>query len=763
MELKRLRIVVKGQVQGVGFRPHVYRTASQLGLTGWVKNTAAGVCIEIQGCLASRFLSTLNDNLPQLAKITDLQTTNMTLSASESTFEILASEQGDTQTLITPDTCICSDCLSELFDPQSHYYQYPFLNCTNCGPRLTITRQLPYDRAHTSMDCFPLCDACRRDYCDPMNRRYHAQPTACAQCGPRLSSSIEDIAQRIFQGEIIAIKGLGGYQLICDARNDAAVSLLRTRKQRDSKPFALMVLNTASAKQIVDLTSTAEVILNSPERPVVILRKCTDVPRNVGNLGLPYNIESTSSLPAALSPGLSSFGIMLPATPLHYLLFHALVGSPDGLAWLGERQSTVLVVTSANPGGSPLVIDDETATRELSGIADHIVSYDRQIVTRADDSVLRLIHGAPMFIRRARGYVPTPIQLAHEIPPTLAVGGHSKNTFCITRGDEAFVSQHIGTLDNKATIEFFHETLNHLLMFLNVKPECIAHDLHPDFYTTHFAKEYGVPAFSIQHHYAHLAAVAAEHHLQNPVLGLALDGYGYGEGGGAWGGELFVFDNLGFQRLGSFKPLPQPGGEIAAREPWRMGAAVLHGLGRASEISHRFAEAPQAHVIHQLLDNHLRCPLTSSCGRLFDAASALLGIQLFSQYEGQAAMCLESLATDLQFMPNGWCIDQQYLDFSPTMAMLANIQDPVTGANLFHGTLIAGLTEWIQRNVRETGIDEVVLSGGCFLNQVLTEGLVKALGERGVKPILPRMLPPNDGGLSLGQAWIAGNSLWSKR
>ncbi len=739
--MERLRITIRGQVQGVGFRPCVYRIAEHLELTGWIQNNASGVLIEVQGVLVCQFMTHLQENLPPLAKINQVQLDTIPLKTNEILFQIIASQQGRANTLVPPDSCICPACLQELFDPHSRYFRYPFLNCTHCGPRFTITRALPYDRNQTSMDLFPLCPDCEADYSNPENRRYHAQPTACSHCGPQLSLSVEKIAQYILQGEIIALKGLGGYQLICDARNEAAVTKLRTRKNRDTKPFALMVANSLSAQHRVKITPQERDLLESIARPIVLLKK---------------NNES-NELCTEIAPGLNTLGIMLPYTPLHYLLFNVFAGSKNGCAWLHEFQDTTLVVTSANVGGEPLMIDDAHAEQELYTIADKIVSYNRDIVTRADDSVMRLVHHTPLFIRRSRGFVPAPIQLPDTIPPTLAVGGHLKNTFCITRDDEAFVSQHIGSLNNKATIEFFHESLNHLLRFLDVTPERIAHDLHPDFYTTHFAEHYGAPTFAIQHHHAHLASVIAEHGIKKPVLGLALDGYGYGIDGDAWGGELFLLDNAAFTRIGSFLPLLQPGGEIAAREPWRMAASVLHHLGRGHEIAQRFSEYSQANIIHQLLDKRINSPGTSSCGRMFDAASALLGIQLISHYEGHAAMRLESSVTQLQTLPNGWRIKESCFDMMPTLELLADCPDPITGANLFHGTLIVGLAAWIKRVCRERKIDMIVLGGGCFLNQILTEGLTTTLSESGITSFLPRALPPNDGGISLGQAWIAGN------
>ncbi len=741
MKCERLQLLIQGQVQGVGFRPCVYRVATQLHLSGWVQNNASGVLIEIQGILACDFVTHLTANLPPLAKVNHLQLKSIPLKINEALFEIIESEQGKANTIIAPDTSICSECLQELFEPQSRYFRYPFLNCTHCGPRFSIAQTLPYDRCHTSMEPFPLCQDCKADYINPDNRRYHAQPTACVHCGPQLSLSVEEIAQHILQGRLIAIKGLGGYQIICDARNEHALSTLRERKNRKTKPLALMVANVESAERIVEISEQARILLESAARPIVLLRK------------------KEESLPDAIAPGLNHLGIMLPYTPLHYLLFNAFAGNTKGCDWLNEFQAMTLVVTSANPGGDPLVIDDHQAEGELHTLVDKIVSYNRQIITREDDSVLRIINDAPMFIRRSRGFVPTPIQLPCAIPPTLAVGGHLKNTFCITRDDEAFVSQHIGSLTNKATIDFFHESLNHLLNFLDVRPERIGHDLHPDFYTTRLAQHYGIPAFAIQHHHAHLASVAAEHGIQHPVLGLVLDGYGYGLQGEARGGELLLLENATFEQLGSFYPLLQPGGEIVSREPWRMAASILHCLGRGSEISTRFSNCTQSQAISSLLDKKINSPGTTSCGRVFDAASALLGIQLMSRYEGHTAMRLESLVTQLQMVPNGWNITDNHFSMLPTLALLSDLDDPVAGANLFHGTLIAGLAAWIKGMCREKGIDMVVLSGGCFLNQILAEGLTKALNELGIHSLLPRALPPNDGGISLGQAWITGTSI----
>lgn len=737
MSKERLHILITGQVQGVGFRPHIYRIANHLKLSGWIQNNGKGVTIEIQGDKLYHFISQLTVNLPPLAKIDSIQTEIIPIQ-NEVKFAIRGSEAESINTIISPDVGTCTECLKELFDPNSRYYRYPFLNCTNCGPRLTITRNLPYDRVQTSMVEFPLCEGCQKDYEDPLNRRFHAQPTACNQCGPKLSLSLMEIMQRIAAGEIVAIKGLGGYQIVCDARNKEAVIKLRQRKQRKAKPFAIMCANIKSAKTFTELSNEEEDLLTSWMRPIVLLRK-----------------SYQNTLPEEIAPSLSHLGVMLPCTPMHYLLFNHFAGSPDGCEWLVDFQSTILIVSSANPGATPLLIDDTAAQAELKNIADTIVSYNRAIVTRADDSVLRVVDSKPLFIRRARGFVPSPIKLAYDIPPTLALGGYLKNTFCITRADEAFVSQHIGDLKNKATITFFHETLNYMLNFLGVKPERIAHDLHPDFYTTHLAQEFGLPIFPIQHHHAHLASVAAEHCVDEPALGLALDGYGHGENGEAWGGELGILQGTNFQRLGCLQPLPLPGGDKAAYEPWRMAVAVLHVLGLDDLIYRRYSDQPNLGVMLEMLRKSLHCPLTTSCGRLFDAASALLGIQPISHYEGHAAMCLESLVTEPQILPEGWLIQGNRFNLLPTLEYLLGC-NASEGANVFHGTLVAGLAEWLSENARRMNVTKILLSGGCFLNQVLAEGLVKALAEKNLIPLLPQALPPNDGGISLGQAWIAG-------
>lgn len=704
-----------------------------------MQNDASGVTLEIQGEMTAEFINELLAALPPLAKISTIHAQHINVNSKEQQFKIITSQSGKISTIVSPDTAICESCLTELFDPNSRYYHYPFLNCTQCGPRITITQQLPFDRDATVMTDFPMCAACQQDYHNPANRRFHAQAIACQQCGPTLAASIEDIANRIRQGQIVAIKGLGGYQLICDAHNTAAIAKLREKKQRKQKPLATMLLNLASAKYFADVELLEQQNLISAQRPIVLLKK------------------TGHKLPDNIAPELAHIGIMLPYLPVHYLLFHALLGYPNSYGWLEQQCTTALIVTSANVIENPIIINDGQAQHELNDMADGVVSHNRTIVTRMDDSVLRVINQTPCLIRRARGYVPLSIKLPRVIPPTLALGGYLKNTFCITRDDEAFLSQHIGDLKNKETRDAYHESLQHWLTFLGVKPECVVHDLHPDFYTTHLANEFDLPTIAVQHHHAHLAAVAAEYHIQKPVLGLALDGHGYGVDGGAWGGELLLLDHITIQRLAHLQPLILPSGDKATREPWYMGASVLHMLGCNNEITRCFSNQAGAALLAALLEKNINLPRTSSCGRLFDAAAALLGVHHNNQYEGQAAMKLESLVTRPEIMQDGWSIAGQELSLLPLLQKLLNL-DPISGANLFHGTLIAALTDLVILWSKKMAINRVLLSGGCFLNKVLSEGLITSLTQANIEVLLPKQVPPNDGGIALGQAWIGGLS-----
>lgn len=742
MPVSRSRVRVRGLVQGVGFRPFVHDLAGRFGLTGWVLNDNDGVLLEVQGEDSAGFLDALAHRAPPLAQVDRIEVEPLVPDPAESGFEIRASvAAGPPRTTIGPDAAVCPDCLAELFDPTGRRWRYPFVNCTHCGPRHTITRSLPYDRPQTSMARFQLCPDCAREYADPNDRRFHAQPIACPACGPRLHIRVEEIVARLRAGEIVAIKGLGGFHLACDAGNAGTVTRLRALKQRNGKPFAMMVASLAEARRIAEFGPAEASLLTGPERPVVLVR-----PRS-----------GAASPPVApdLAPDLAWLGLMLPYAPLHYLLFHEAAGRPAGTAWLDEPLGFALVMTSANPGGEPLVTGNGEAAERLGDIADCIVTHDRDIVARSDDSVARVVAGAPMLIRRARGYVPLGIPLGGPVPPVLALGGHLKNTVCVTRGSQAFLSQHLGDLENAATLRFFEETIAYLLDILEVEPAAVAHDLHPDFLATRHAESLGLPCIPVQHHHAHVAAVAAEYGRSGPIVGLALDGFGLGEDGDSRGGELLRVDGARCDRLGHLAPLAQPGGDAAARQPWRMAAAALHRLGRPDEIMRRFARFGNSTLLVQMLDQGINCPPTTSCGRWFDAACGLLGLRTMSGFEGEAAMVLESLVTRPAVLPGGWTIEDGVLDLMPLLDALRGLP-PAAGADLFHGTLAAALVDWALPAAERA---EIALSGGCIMNAVLTESLIDGFARHGITALVPRRVPPNDGGLSLGQAWVAARSL----
>ena len=777
----RRRVRVLGQVQGVGFRPHVYTLAVDLGLTGWVLNDAAGVDLEVQGdpWHVQEFLRRLSAEIPPLARVDSVEVTEQapTPAGAETEFRIAPSRAGAVRTGITPDAAVCPACLEELLDPGDRRYRYPFINCTHCGPRYTLTRALPYDRPNTSMAAFVQCPPCQREYEDPAHRRFHAQPNACPDCGPQLTllapngspipaeDAIAETVRRLKAGQILAVKGLGGFHLLCDAFNVDSIARLRARKHREEKPLAVMAADLRALAGLVEIGDAEEQLLRSRDRPIVLLRKASGC---------------DDALPG-VAPGLAWLGAMLAYTPLHYLLFHEAAGRPAGTAWLtaGHADPWLLVCTSANPGGEPLVTDNDEAIRRLTGIADAVLVHDREILVRCDDSVIRVGAGGAAFLRRARGYTPNAIRLPHGGPPVLALGAWLKNTLCLTRDDQAFLSQHVGDLDNAATCRSLDETARHLRGILEIQPERIACDQHPDFYSSQLAAalaaELSVPLVRVQHHHAHLAAVQAEHGLDQPVLGIAMDGVGLGTDGTPWGGELLLLEGAGFERLGHIAPLALPGGDRAAREPWRMAAAALHALGRGGEIVSRFANQRLAQGVAEVLERGLHCPLTTSLGRHFDAAAGLLGIQPVQRFEGQAAMLLEGLAErhgPAAALADGWRIDQRHtLNLRPLLNWLAD-QSPWDGgampnpgvdasvrhayaAAVFHATLAVALADWIRPVAEATGIRHLAFSGGCVLNQVLMAGVEQRLVTQGYQVLLPRLAPANDGGLSLGQAWIA--------
>ncbi len=761
----RRRLEVRGIVQGVGFRPFVYRRARELALDGWVRNDAAGVIIEVQGDVAriEQLERSVREDAPRRARVDSVALRACAPEATGTGFAILESTGGRANTAIGPDSAICADCLAEMLDPANRRYGYAFINCTDCGPRYTITRRLPYDRNATSMAGFALCAPCLHEYRTPLDRRFHAEPNACPDCGPQLAfldaagvpiagaDAIADTVARLRCGEIVAIKGLGGFHLACNARDAGAVARLRACKAREEKPFAVMVANVASARRFAAVGAAEGALLESAERPILLLEK-----RGWGDDNL-----------QGVAPGLAWLGAMLPYTPLHYLLWHEAAGRPAGAAWLQDPQELVLVMTSANPGGEPLVTGNDEAVARLAGIADAYLVHDRAIVVGCDDSVLRTSPGAGtagfQFIRRARGYTPRAIKLAAAGPSVVALGAWYKNTVCVTRGDEAFVSQHIGDLDNAPTCAALDDTVAHLVSILNVEPRIVAHDLHPDFYSTRLAArlaaQWGVPLRPVQHHHAHIAAIAAEHRLDGAVLGLALDGVGLGADGGAWGGELLLVDGARCERLGRLRPLQLPGGDRAAREPWRMGAAALARGGRADEIERRYADEAAAPMVRDMLARGINTPETSSMGRWFDAAAGLLDLKRRMAFEGQAAMLLEGAAQRHGAVPAESSLYSinvaNELDLTPLAMRLADERDIGRGAALFHATIIDALAHWVERAARNHGLVQVAGGGGCFLNAILARGLHTALARRGLSLLQAQAVPPNDGGLALGQAWVA--------
>ncbi|MHB8950466.1 MAG: carbamoyltransferase HypF [Rhodoferax sp.] len=757
------RIRVTGIVQGVGFRPFVWRLAQQLQLTGWVRNDAQGVELLAQGNAAElvELLRRLRDDAPPLARVDAVQA-QAGVAEAFTTFSILDSQSGQASTAIGPDVAVCGDCLGELFDPANRRYRHGFITCTHCGPRFTITRALPYDRPQTSMAAFPLCAACGRDYTSPANRRFHAETTCCPQCGPRLSLSdaqgqaiagdpMARTLQLLQAGSIVAIKGLGGFHLACDARNFDAVARLRCVKNREAKPFAVMLANAASVAPYAPVPAAERALLESRERPIVLL---------------PTQADCEAALPG-VAPGLLNLGVMLPTTPIHFLLFHEAAGRPAGTQWLTEPQSLVLVMTSANPGGEPIVQGTQEARTRLKGIADAILDHDRDIVARCDDSVVQVVAGHAQFIRRSRGYAPAAIRLANEGPSVLAFGAHLKNTVCLSRGAEAFLSPHIGDLDNAASCDFLDETVQRLCDLLDVKPEIVAHDLHPDDYSTRaalaFAAQHGLPTLAVQHHHAHIGAVCAEHGWPGgPLLGLALDGFGLGLDGKAWGGELLQVDGANFQRLGHLRPLAMPGGDRCAREPWRMAASVLHELGRSVDIAQRFKE-PGAQTVAAMLERQFNCPRTPGLGRVFDAAAALLNLCCYMPYEALAPVLLEDAAIGFIVksgwpapMEDGWAINAQgQLSLLPLLASLIGAPDVNQAAARFHATLVAALSDWVMQAAHATGLTTLAWGGGCFLNTLLSSALRQNLEQCGLTVLAPRRSSPGDGSIALGQAWVA--------
>jgi hydrogenase maturation protein HypF len=750
----RRRVQITGVVQGVGFRPYIYRLANECGLAGSVLNDSAGVDVEVQGhsTAVEKFLDRLRPEAPPLSRIVTFEVSELPANGDRD-FRIVQSHGTQEQkVLISPDVAICPDCLREMLDPADRRYKYPFINCTNCGPRFTIVRDIPYDRPLTSMSVFPMCPDCQREYEDPANRRFHAQPNACWKCGPQVElwdntgraktgkDPIGEAVARLRAGEIVAIKGLGGFHLAVDATNNDAVERLRQRKRRFEKPLAIMVPDVETAERFCIVNDEIRNTLQTVQRPIVLAA------RRYG-----------SAIADSVAPGIHELGVFLPYTPLHYLIFAA--GQFEGL-----------VMTSANLSEEPIAIDNQEALTRLGNIADCFLVHNREILIRSDDSVVRVTKGETRQLRRSRGFVPMPIFLDREVPSVLAVGGELKNTICLTRAKTAFLSQHVGDLENAESFGFFQETIEHLSRILEIEPQAIAYDLHPGYLSTQWAlQQSNAKLIGVQHHHAHVASCMAENHLENKVIGFSLDGTGYGTDGHIWGGEVLVADFAGFDRAFHFDYVPLPGGAAAIHEPWRMALSYLHHHYGADlwALDIPFLNAldhKKADLVLQMVNRKLNSPLTSSCGRLFDAVAALLGIRNTVSYEGQAAIQLENtISSDADEQAYPLEISNGLLKTKPLLDQL--LHDLGSGistgtiARRFHNGLINAFVT-IARQLRDQhSLDRVCLSGGTFQNLYLSESLTQKLESAGFKVFTQSEVPCNDGGLSLGQALIAARQI----
>ncbi len=749
----RKEIRVSGIVQGVGFRPYVYRLATDKNLAGNISNTTAGVTIEVQGTPqeVDDFLARLPSEAPVLAQITRVAVREIPCQP-EQAFEILTSHSSErVSTLISPDVAVCSDCLHELFDPSDRRYLYPFINCTNCGPRFTIIRGIPYDRSRTSMSVFAMCEQCRAEYDDPANRRFHAQPNACWSCGPALSlldgegheigaDPVESAIERLRMGQIVAVKGLGGFHLAVDALNSAAVARLRERKRRAEKPFAVMVADLEGAARFCELDANAAQVLMARERPVVLLPRI-----------------KSAAIAECVAPRQCDLGVFLPYTPVHHLLFA-----------LGKFEA--LVMTSGNISEEPIAIQNNEAVTRLQGIADCFLVHDREILLRCDDSVIRYSSGRARRIRRSRGYVPAPVLLGREVPSILAVGGELKNTLCITRGDQAFLSQHVGDLENLEAFEFFRTTGAHLSEILEVEPEILAYDLHPEYLSTKWAlAQTSLLRIGVQHHHAHIASCMAENHLDGTVIGFALDGTGYGTDEQIWGGEALIASYAGFERAAHFAYAAMPGGAAAIREPWRMAVSYLFQTfgERFLDLRIPFVKdlpVRSAELVMRMVAQRINSPLTSSCGRLFDGVAALLGICGKVSYEAQAAIELEMLArhsADSRAYPLEIVHDDGTSQICAGPLFEAMVRDIEAGVSVetisrrFHNGVAAAILRLAIQLRDARAINRVCLSGGTFNNAILLEKLTDGLETSAFEVFTHLLVPAGDGGLSLGQALIA--------
>lgn len=757
---------ISGVVQGVGFRPFLFSLAARHRIAGEVSNTASGVQARVEGDSRdlARFVEEIFSHPPLLARVDAVKKTPLPVTGVTD-FRIIASRAGVCRTtLISPDVSVCRDCLKELYDPRDRRFGYPFINCTNCGPRFTIIQDVPYDRPRTAMKDFVMCPACQAEYDNPADRRFHAQPNACPVCGPRVmltdrkgqtiagpDIAIDMAGTLLAQGYILAVKGLGGFHLAVDAANDAAVQRLRQRKNRPHKPFAVMARSGAEIADFVQVSADEQALLSSFNRPIVLLRK-KKTPHGAG-------------LSPSLAPLNPCLGVMLPYTPLHFLLLDA--------------GPSVLVMTSGNRPGEPLSIDNQDALDAFSHIADYFLLHNRDIYFRADDSIVRIQAGQPRFIRRSRGYAPLPIPLSLDLPCVLGCGAGMKNTICLTRKNQAFLSQHIGDLDNEKTVEFYGRTLDHFKTILDIDPEIVAHDLHPGYMSTQYAQTRfpdSLPRVGVQHHHAHAVSCMVENDLDEKVVAVVLDGTGYGTDGRIWGGEILIAQRDAFVRKAHLRYLPMPGGDQAVRQPWRMAAAVLYAaFGRSFlELDLPYVKAMdpgRLDFICRMMEQQVNTPQTSSCGRLCDAVSSLLCIRHVMSFNSQAAMELEAVGTndfkgsltpypcDLTPVTPGrdgveWVIDM----IAGIREMVADIQARVPAARIsarFHQTLVHGFSRAARHIAAAHGLDKVVLSGGVFNNDLIFRQMAAGLKKNNLSVYTHTCVPAGDGGIALGQAAVA--------
>jgi hydrogenase maturation protein HypF len=746
---ERFRLHIDGIVQGVGFRPFIYNLAVKLGLTGWVKNTAQGVFLEIEGEKNNigEFINTLREKGPLLARVDKVEARSIP-AKGETDFRILESTGGERATLVSPDMAICADCLKELYDKQDRRFQYPFINCTNCGPRFTIIRQIPYDRKYTTMKEFPLCQACLEEYHNPGDRRFHAQPNACPDCGPCISlrdhkgKTVKTdniwsfVQEKLKAGHIFAVKGLGGYHLCCDGFNDKAVKKLRRRKIRWGKPFALMINDVETAGHFCHVNEAERGLLESPRRPIVLLRKKKDL-----------------ILSEEIAPGNNRLGVMLPYSGFHYLLMETF---------------KALVMTSGNISDEPIVYEDEEALERLNVIADYFLMHNRRIFRRCDDSVVVVPQDQVMMIRRARGYAPEPLKVPFKMPQVLACGSQQKNTFCLTKGNKAFMSNHIGDLDSVPNLINFEQSVEQWQSMFEIKPEIIAYDMHPEYLSTKYAMDYpgAVKKIPVQHHHAHVISCLADNEESGPVIGVSFDGTGYGTDGALWGGEFLICQWESFTRAGHISYVLMPSGDMAVRQPWRMALSYLYGLfgEEMSKLKIDFIQHLPHNwpVLKECLKKKINSPLTSSCGRLFDGVAALVGIRDNIDYEGQAAVELEQIIDTAERSWYPFTIKEGIvleIDWKPIIRDIVVDLEKGTGtgsiAGKFHNTVSRMIVETCLLLREQYRLHKVALTGGVFQNLYLLNKTITDLKNYGFHVLTHSRVPPNDGGVSLGQALIA--------